>query len=184
MIFSPTSIPDCFVISIEPQSDDRGFFARTFCVDEFTAHGLNAQVVQSSVSFNERRGTLRGLHLQLPPSAEAKLVRCIRGAIFDVVLDLRPGAAFGNCEAVELSASNRDALYIPEGVAHGFLTLAAETEIEYQMSARYDPTAFCGVNWRDAAVAVAWPLQGEPFVSERDQSLPSFEEAAARWRQR
>jgi dTDP-4-dehydrorhamnose 3,5-epimerase len=159
VIFEPTPIGGAFVIDMEPVTDDRGFFARTFCQDEFRRHGLDPCVAQCGISFSERAGTLRGMHLQSPPHAEAKLVRCTRGAIHDVILDLRADSpTFGHWWAVELTAATVRMVYVPEGVAHGFQTLEPDTEVSYQMSRAYVPEAATGVRWDDPAFGVEWPL--------------------------
>jgi dTDP-4-dehydrorhamnose 3,5-epimerase len=181
MIFTPTTIPDVFVIDIEPKEDVRGFFARTACVDEFAAHGLSFQLAQASVSWNARRGTLRGLHYQAAPHGETKIVRCTAGAIYDVALDVRPGSpACGHWIGVELSAANRRSLFLPEGVAHGFQTLADGSEVFYEMTARYHPEAARGVRWNDPKLAIAWPLPDIAFLSETDRALPDLATVMAR----
>ena len=172
MRFTETRVAGAFLIEPEPIADERGLFARTFCQEEFEAHGLNPCVAQCNLSLNHRKGTLRGLHYQAAPHQEAKLVRCTSGAIWDVALDLRPGspshrAWFG----AELAAGNRAMLYVPEGCAHGFLPLADATEVAYQMSAPYEPAAARGVRWDDPAFGIDWP--GEVLViNERDRSYP------------
>ncbi len=174
MIFSPTKLQGAFIIDIEHREDDRGFFARSWCQDEFAAHGLNPRLVQCNVSFNRKRGTLRGLHLQVTPYAEAKLVRCTRGRLYDVAVDLRKDSAtFRQWVAVELSAENRRMLYVPEGMAHGFETLEDETEVFYQMSEFHHPEAARGVRWNDAALGIAWPLV-PPVLSDRDRAYPDL----------
>lgn len=174
MLFKPLIIPGAFVIDLELVWDERGFFARTFCREEFEIRGLIAEFVQCSLSFNIRRGTLRGMHYQAAPHGEAKLVRCTRGAIYDVLLDLRPSSpAHLQWEAVELSADNRRMVYIPEGVAHGFQTLEDETEIFYQMSQPYAPDAARGVRWDDQAFGIDWP-PAERTISLRDRTYPDF----------
>ena len=175
MIFREAAIPGVFVIEPERREDNRGFFARTWCQREFAEHGLNPHLVQCSISLNRRRGTLRGIHYQEPPHAEAKLIRCTRGAIWDVALDLRLGLpTFGQHVGVELSADNRAALYIPEGVAHGFQTLVDDTEVLYQMSEFYAPEAGRGVRFDDPAFAIRWPVP-DPILLERDRAYPDFE---------
>ena len=173
MIFNETAIPGAFLIEPERIEDDRGYFARTWCRDEFEARGLNPALVQCSASFNARRGTLRGMHYQAAPHSEAKLVRCTRGAIFDVVVDLRPGStAFGRWAAVELSAENGRALYVPEGCGHGFQTLADGSEVFYQMSREYHPDSARGVRWDDPSLAIEWPPVELRTISEGDKTLP------------
>jgi dTDP-4-dehydrorhamnose 3,5-epimerase len=172
MNFAPCPLEGAVVIDIAPARDERGFFARTFCAREFAARGLAADLRQCSVSFNARRGTLRGLHFQAAPHEEDKLVRCTAGAVFDVIVDLRPGSAtrhdwFG----LELSAANRRALYVPRGFAHGFLSLAPDTELLYMISADYVPDAARGVRWNDPAIGIAWPA-APAVISARDAAYP------------
>src|ERR1700733_915863 len=160
MKFSETKLPGVFEIDLVRNSDGRGFFARSWCHREAGDHGLNPRIVQCNISFNLRKGTLRGMHYQEEPFPEAKLVRCTNGAIYDVVLDLRPNSpAFKNWIGVTLTAGNRRMLYIPEGCAHGFLTLEDETEVFYQMSEFYHPESSRGVRWDDPAFQVAWPAE-------------------------
>jgi dTDP-4-dehydrorhamnose 3,5-epimerase len=174
VIFEPTPIAGAFVIGAEPVADERGFFARTFCTDEFLRQGLEPCVSQCGVSFSTRRGTLRGIHLQAPPHAEAKLVRCTRGAVYDVILDLRDGSpAFGSWWAVELTPASCRLLYVPEGVAHGFQTLEPDTEVSYQMSRAHVPEAATGVRWDDPAFGIAWPLE-VTAISADDLSRADF----------
>lgn len=175
MIFKETPLPGAFVLETRRFQDERGFFARTFSVDEFAAHGLDTDVVQCSVSFNHRRGTLRGLHFQEAPHEETKLVRCTRGAIWDVIVDIRPGSPTrGRHFALVLSAEERNALYIPKGMAHGFISLEDSTEVFYQISERYSPEHARGYRWDDPTFAIPWP---EPVavISDRDRELPLFE---------
>lgn len=175
MKFHETKIPGVFEIHIEPLDDERGFFARAWSLEEFKTHGLNTRLVQCSISFNERKGTLRGVHYQSAPFEEAKLVRCTRGAIYDVALDLRPSSpAFKNWFATVLTAENHHMVYVPEGCAHGFLTLEAKSEVFYQMSEIYSAESARGVRWDDPAFRIAWPENVE-VISERDRSYPSFE---------
>jgi dTDP-4-dehydrorhamnose 3,5-epimerase len=163
-----------FRVDMDRLEDDRGFFARSWCSREAEAHGLNPRIVQCNVSFNRRRGTLRGMHFQIAPHEEAKLVRCIRGALVDVIVDLRPeSATFKKWEAFELTDDNRSAIYIPEGFAHGFQTLSDDTEVLYQMSEFYSPACARGVRWNDPAFGIAWPL-ANPIVSSKDASYPDF----------
>jgi dTDP-4-dehydrorhamnose 3,5-epimerase len=175
MIFTPTSLPGVFIVDVERREDERGFLGRSWCQREAAAHAIEVDWVQCNVSFNAKRGTLRGMHYQRAPHAEAKLVRVTRGAIHDVALDLRPDSrSFLQYVAVTLSAENRRALYIPAAdVAHGFLTLEDDTEVFYQMSAFYHPDSAVGVRWSDPAFGIAWP---EPVraISDRDASNPDF----------
>lgn len=175
MRLSDTSIPGVVLIDLEPAYDDRGLFARIWDPEEFRAHGLDDQFVQWSISRSLRRGTLRGMHFQLPPGAECKMVRCTRGAIYDVVLDLRKeSAAYRQWFAVELSVSNLRSLRIPVGCAHGFQTLADETDVEYAISTVYHPAHSRGVRWDDPAIGIRWPEVAERVLSERDRSFPDF----------
>jgi dTDP-4-dehydrorhamnose 3,5-epimerase len=175
MRFEPLAIDGAALVRIEPNRDARGFFARAFCVDEFSAAGLPTQLVQASVSYNERAATVRGMHFQWPPSQEGKLVRCIRGRLYDVLLDLRPRSpTYLQHLAVTLDEDNHDAVFIPPGIAHGFQTLLPRTEIWYQMTDRYVPELAAGVRWNDPAFAIRWPLP-ESVISERDASYPDFD---------
>lgn len=174
MTFSETPLAGAFVIDLEPRADERGFFARTFCRLEFEAHGLNANVVQCNTSFNHKAGTLRGMHYQKALSREAKLVRCVRGSIQDVIVDLRPDSiTYGRSFAVNLSDDNHRALYVPESFAHGFQTLADQSEIEYQMSEYYAPGTAAGYRYDDPAFAIDWPLE-VTVISPLDLAWPSF----------
>lgn len=177
MIFRETAIDGVRIVEPELHEDDRGFFARTWDADEFAAHGLNRRLVQASISFNRRRGTLRGLHYQAAPHEEAKLVRCTAGAIFDVAVDLRRGSpTFKGWIGVELSGKNRLALYVPEGCAHGFLTLANDAEVNYQISTAHVAEAARGVRFDDPVFGIGWP--GEIVViNERDRSYADFASA-------
>jgi dTDP-4-dehydrorhamnose 3,5-epimerase len=175
MIFRETEISQVTEIFPEMKTDERGFFARAWCQREFEAQGLNPRLVQCNISFNERKGTLRGMHYQIGAHAEAKLVRCTHGSIYDVVLDLRTQSpTFKNWVAATLTAEKRNMLYVPEGCAHGFLTLDDETEVLYQMSQYYDADSGRGVRWNDPAFQIAWPAQVE-VISERDRTYPDFE---------
>lgn len=175
MRFLNTKLPGVYTIEPERHVDERGYFARTWCRHEFEAHGLNPNLAQCSVSFNHRKGTLRGMHYQAAPYEEAKLVRCTRGAIYDVALDLRrESPTFKGWVAAELTADNGRLLYIPEGVAHGFVTLEENTEVFYQISLPYEPEAARGVHWNDPAFAIRWPDAGNLTLSERDRAYPDF----------
>jgi dTDP-4-dehydrorhamnose 3,5-epimerase len=175
MIFERTNIAGVFFISMELHSDERGFFARSWCTKEFEEHGLRPNVVQCSISRNHKRGTLRGMHFQAEPFQEAKLVRCTSGSLYDVALDLRPDSlTYLQWTAAELTAENHRALYIPGGCAHGFLTLEDNTEALYQMSEFYHPETARGVRWNDAAFGIAWPRSVE-VISDRDQTYADFE---------
>lgn len=177
MRFIETGLADAWLIDVETHEDERGLFARTFCADEFEAHGLPPQFVQCSTSYNAREATLRGLHYQAAPHLEGKLVRCTRGAIFDVMVDLRKRSdAFGKFRAFELSADNRRAVYIPPGFAHGFLTLTDEAEVLYQMTCPYAPGFSRGVRWDDATIGIEWP-SAPKVLSEADRRLPLLKDA-------
>jgi len=172
--FVALGVPGAFRIEIEPRTDARGAFARTFCAREFAARGLAERFVQTSLSLNARRGTLRGLHWQAPPHEEAKLVRCVRGRIYDVLVDVRRGShAFRQHVAVELSADARDAVYVPPGVAHGFLTLEDDCEVHYAMSEPHAPDAARGARWDDPAFGIVWP-EPPAVISERDRAWPDL----------
>lgn len=174
MKFSATQIPGVTVVESEPTVDERGSFARSFCGAEFAAAGLTLTVAQANVSHNTRRGTLRGMHYQAEPKPEPKLVGCLRGAIFDVAVDLRPGSpAFCSWTGVELTESNGRALFIPPGCAHGFLTLADDSLVSYLMGEFYDPALARGVRWDDPAFGIAWP-ERPAVISARDAAYPDF----------
>jgi dTDP-4-dehydrorhamnose 3,5-epimerase len=176
MTFHETKLAGVFEIALDLNSDERGFFARSWCQKEFERQGLNPKVVQCNISFNVRRGTLRGIHYQDAPCPEAKLVRCTKGSIYDVVVDLRPASAtFKDWIAVVLTAEKGNMLYVPEGCAHGFLTLEDETEVFYQMSEFYHAELSRGVRFDDPAFQIAWPDKIE-VISERDRTYPNFEE--------
>jgi dTDP-4-dehydrorhamnose 3,5-epimerase len=178
MIFASTPLEGAWIIDSERVSDRRGFFARTFCAHEFAARGLKATVAQASLSYSRAKGTLRGMHFQRPPVSEAKLVRCTRGAIHDVIVDLRPWSpSFLAHVAVELTAENRRALYIPDGFAHGFQTLADDTEVVYQMSEFYAPGHEAGLRHDDPSLALEWPL-AVTEISEKDRRWPDLDPGA------
>jgi dTDP-4-dehydrorhamnose 3,5-epimerase len=175
MRFVATSIADVWIVQLEPACDDRGFFARTFCAAEFAQRGLESRLAQCSLSYNRHKGTLRGLHYQPPPKSEAKLVRCERGALFDVAVDLRRHSpTFGKWLGVELTAENHQALYIPHGCAHGFQTLIDDTGVSYSISEFYDPSLTRGIRWNDPALGIEWPLAFSPILSDRDRDLPTL----------
>ena len=172
MIYRYTPISGVFLIESERRADSRGWFSRTYCSEEFSEMGLETNFVQCSTSYNELRGTLRGLHYQTVPHSETKLVRCTRGAIFDVVVDIRPESpTFGKWVAAELSGNDGAMLYIPEGCAHGFQTLVPNTEIFYQISAPYQAACSSGIRWDDPSLDIDWPI-ATPIISERDSELP------------
>ena len=175
MIFTETPLKGAYVIDPERLADERGFFARTWCRREFEAHGLNPELAQCNISYNRRKGTLRGMHYQVAPHAETRLVRCTSGAVYDVIVDLRPqSATFKRWFPIELTADNRRMLYIPEGVAHGFFTLCDDTEVFYQMSGFYAPECARGVRWNDPAFGFEWPDEIQ-VMAERDRSYPDFQ---------
>lgn len=175
MIFQPTHLDGVCTIDVERAEDQRGFFGRIYCQQEFASRGLCSQFNQVSLSFNNRRGTVRGMHYQTSPSTEAKTVRVVRGAIFDVAIDIRDGSATrGQWMSVELTQDNRRALYIPEGFAHGFQTLADDTEVLYQISSDYDVTKARGFRWNDPAFGIDWPLDVS-VISERDLNYADYE---------
>lgn len=177
MKFEPTEVAGAFLIRLEKREDDRGFFARLFCEDEFSAQGLETSFVQINTSLSKIKGTLRGLHYQLPPAAEVKLIRCLAGALYDVVLDLRPDSkTFGKWFGAELTAENRTMMYVPRGCAHGFLTLRPDTEAFYLVSDRYAPSAERGVGYSDKKFAVEWPA-APVEISEKDKAWPAFDPA-------
>ena len=175
MNFTPTPLAGAYVLVLERREDDRGFFARSFCQKEFAEHGLNPRIAQCNVSFNAKRGTLRGMHYQAAPYQEAKVVRCTQGSVWDVIIDLRrESPTFKRWHGIELSAENRLALYIPEGFAHGFQTLADASELLYIMSEFYNANASRGLCWDDPAFAIQWPLPNA-HMSDRDRNFPRFQ---------
>lgn len=174
MIFTETELEGAFVVDPEKLGDERGFFARAWDRQEFEAHGLNPQLAQCNISFNKEKGTLRGMHYQAAPYEEAKLVRCTRGAIYDVAVDLRPDSpTFKQWVGAELTVDNRRMLYVPEGFAHGFQTLEDDTEVFYQVSAFYSPDHGRGVRWDDLAFGIKWPTETRVIV-DRDRKYPDF----------
>jgi len=175
MIFAETPLLGAYVIEIEKHEDDRGFFARSWCVREFAAKGLDHRLVQCNVSFNKVRGTLRGLHYQIPPHAEVKLVRCTKGSLFDVIVDLRKDSTtFLKWFAIELTATNHRMLYIPKLFAHGFQTLEDDTEIFYQMSEFYELAASKGLRWNDPRLGINWP-DADRTMSQKDRAYSNLE---------
>lgn len=175
MTLTETPIAGAWLLEIQPISDERGFFARSLCVDTLAAQGLEGRMLQQSVSFNQQRGTLRGMHYQNAPHEEIKLVRVTQGRIYDVILDLRRNSpSYLRWHAVELSADNHRTLYIPKGVAHGFQTLEDRSEVFYQMAQAYVPGYSCGVRWDDPAFAIDWPLAVQA-MSSRDTSYPDYD---------
>ncbi|EMI55784.1 dTDP-4-dehydrorhamnose 3,5-epimerase [Rhodopirellula sallentina] len=177
MRFLPTRFADAWLIEPDLIADQRGFFARTWCQREFTEFGLDSDLVQCSVSFNRNAGTLRGMHFQTAPHEETKLVRCTRGSILDVIVDLRKKSkTFGVHECFELNAENHRSVYIPKGFAHGFQTLEPESEVFYQMAHYYHAESAAGFHYKDLTIGIAWPIEAS-CVSEKDERLPSFDEA-------
>jgi dTDP-4-dehydrorhamnose 3,5-epimerase len=173
MIFTETKLRCSYVIEPEPHADERGLFTRTFCRQEFIARGLNPNIAQCNISFNQRKGTLRGLHYQTKPFEEAKLVRCARGAIFDVIVDMRSGSpTYRQWTSVELTQDNHKALYVPEGFAHGFQTLDDNSEVLYQMSESYHPDHSGGIRWDDPTLGITWPTVAHRIISAKDLTYP------------
>ena len=174
MIFRETRLKGAYIVDIERREDERGFFARTWCQREFEAHGLNPRLAQCSISFNAKKGTLRGMHYQVKPFEEAKLVRCTRGSLCDIIVDLRwDSPTFKDHLGVTLTSDNRAMFYIPEGFAHGFLTLEDETEVQYQISEFYAPDHARGFRWNDPAFGIVWPSD-IMVISDRDRNYPDF----------
>ncbi len=184
MTFTETRLKGAFIVDLEPRGDDRGFFARSFCQREFEAHGLKPLIAQANISFNYRKGTVRGLHFQFPPAAETKFVRCSRGAIVDVIVDLRPESpTWLQHAAVELSADNRRGLYVPERFAHGYQVLEDGTETTYQVGEFYTPSAESGLRYSDPRLAIAWPLPASD-MSPKDQAWALLEDVEPELRRR
>lgn len=176
MIFRETPLPGAYIIEVDRRVDARGFFARIWCSDEFSTHGLKTDLVQCNLSWSERRGTLRGMHYQTEPFRETKLVRCVRGAIFDAIIDLRTDSStFKQWFGVELTAESRAAIYVPEGFAHGVQTLTDDTEIVYFVTAPYSAEHESGVRWNDPTFGIEWPVR-DAIVSEKDAQIPDFRE--------
>lgn len=174
MIYTETKLKGAFIVDIAPNIDKRGFFARSWCVQESVDAGLNTSLVQCNISFNDKKGTLRGMHFQKSPFGEIKLVRCTRGGIYDVIIDIRPESdTFRQWVAVELTQDNYRSLYIPEGFAHGFCTLEDNTEVFYQMSSEYVSKAAAGIRWNDPSIDIEWP-EMEYILSQRDMQFPDF----------
>ena len=174
MIFNETELKGAYVIDLERFEDKRGFFSRSWCKEEFKKHGLNDRLIQCNISFNKKAGTLRGMHFQIHPYEEAKLVRCTMGSIFDVIIDLRKNSpSYKKYLGITMTSENRKMLYVPEGFAHGFLTLEDKTEIFYQMSEFYAPECARGYRWNDPAFGIKWP-QNVSVISERDRDYPDY----------
>jgi dTDP-4-dehydrorhamnose 3,5-epimerase len=179
MLFESLDVYQAFLVRIERHDDARGFFARTFCMREFAAAGLPTAAVQTSISFNTARGTVRGMHFQWPPSREGKLVRCLRGSVFDVLLDLRPHSpTYLQHVSIALDEENRNAVFVPHGVAHGFQTLSNSTEVLYQMTDEYAPDLGVGFRWNDPSFGIDWPLRNGIVISERDAVYTDFDRPA------
>lgn len=177
MRFQKTDLDGAWLIDLEPVCDNRGFFSRTFCVNEFGARGMETRFVQHSLSYSARQGTLRGMHFQSAPHSEVKLIECTKGAIYDVIIDIRPQSVnFGQWRGYELTSGSRRQLYVPEGFAHGFQTLADDTEVRYLISAMYEPSAAKGLRFNDPAFAIPWPLPVS-VISSKDQDWPDFAKA-------
>ena len=175
MKFIATPLAGAYIVDIDPTSDERGFFARTFCADEFAEFGFDAATLECSASFNASKGTLRGMHYQAPPHEEDKLIRCTAGAIFDVIIDIRAGSpSYGRWFGTELTASNRRALLAPKGFAHGFISLADATEVLYMISAPHAPESAYGFIWNDPKVGIAWPMK-PVVISARDAAYQALE---------
>lgn len=176
MIFTETKLKGAFIIDIDPHEDERGFFARTWCEDEFNRYGLTSRLVQCNISYNKKKGTLRGMHYQIEPYPEAKLVRCTNGVIYDVIIDLREeSATFKQWFSLELSSKNRRALYVPEYFAHGFQTLTDDAEVFYQMSEAYHPESARGLRWDDSTFQIIWPI-ASVIISKKDQLYNTWKE--------
>ena len=177
MIFHETKLKGAYIIELEKRSDDRGFFARTFCRKEFDELGLTSDIVQTNISFSRMKGTLRGMHYQRPPHQETKLIRCTKGALYDVIIDLRRDSpTYKQWLGVELSAQNYKMLFIPRDFAHGFLTLEPDTEVVYEVSEFYTPQAECGLRWNDPAFGIVWPRDVNK-ISEKDADWPDYDGA-------
>jgi dTDP-4-dehydrorhamnose 3,5-epimerase len=174
MIFTETPLAGAYTIALEPREDERGFFARAFCQNELAAKGLETQIVQANMSYNFKRGTLRGMHYQVPPHAEVKMVRCIAGAIYDVIVDLRPDSPTRlKWHGVELSAANRTMLYVPKGFGHGYQALTDDTEVLYMVTEFYTSGAERGMRWDDPAIGIRWPIPN-PILSPKDAAHPDY----------
>ena len=176
MLFHETELKGAFIIEVKKLEDERGFFGRSFCMKEFEEHGLNPAVVQANVSYNKKKATLRGMHYQVSPYEETKLVRCVRGAIYDVIIDLRKDSeTYRKWIGVELTEGSYRMLFVPEGFAHGFITLNDETEVIYQVSQFYTPGSEKGLRWNDPAFQIEWPLTPE-IISEKDKGHPDYQD--------
>jgi dTDP-4-dehydrorhamnose 3,5-epimerase len=177
MIFTETKLKGAYIVQLERIKDERGFFARAWCKKEFEQHGLISRLVQCNFHFNGKRGVLRGMHYQIAPNEETKLVRCTKGSIYDVIIDLRPNSStYKQWIGVELNAKNRHMLFVPEGFAHGYQTLVNDTEVFYQVSEFYYPEAERGVRWNDPVFGVEWPITDNLKISEKDENQPDYVE--------
>ncbi len=175
MIFTKTSLKDAFIVELEKKEDHRGFFARSWDIKEFDSHGLNSNLVQCNISFSKKRGTLRGMHYQKNPFEESKLIRCTKGKIFDVIIDLRPSSeTFKKWLGVELTEENYKMLFVPEGFAHGYQSLVDNSEIVYQVSEFYTPNSESGIHWNDPSFKIGWPIE-EKVITEKDDSWKPFD---------
>lgn len=176
MKFTETKLKGAFILELQEMRDDRGYFARTFCTRELEEHGLISDVKQANMSWNDKAGTLRGMHFQFAPYEETKLIRCTQGALYDVIIDLRKGSdTYRQWIGVELSADNHKALFVPRDFAHGFITLTANTEAFYMVSQSYQPGSEGGIRWNDPQFAIDWPIEPE-VISEKDAAWPDYEE--------
>lgn len=175
MIFKQTKLKGAFIIEMEPIGDIRGFFARAWCKKEFEKHGLRSDFVQANITFNKHKGTLRGMHYQVAPYQEAKVVRCIKGSLFDVIIDLCPDSpTYREWVGIELTEDNYRMLYLPEGFAHGYKTLEDNTEVSYQVSQFYCPESERGIRWNDPGFGIGWPETSELVISDKDKNWPDF----------
>lgn len=181
MIFKKTKLKDAVIIELEKNEDTRGFFARSWCEKEFADNGINSVIKQCNISYNSKKGTLRGMHYQVPPHEEEKLVRCIKGEIYDVIIDLRPQSpTYLKHLGITLNEENRKMLFIPKGFAHGFQTMCDDTEVFYHMSAFYEPVAQRGIRWDDANFAIQWPNVENRIISEKDKQYSDFQHSRSR----
>lgn len=175
MKFIETKLKSAFVIEPEKLGDERGFFARIWCQREFKAHGLNPNLAQSSIALSKKKGTMRGMHYQLPPHEEAKLIRCTKGSLYDVIIDLRPASeTYKQWFGIEITAENYKMVYVPEGFAHGYQTLLDDTEVLYLISDFYTPECYTGVRWNDPVFGIVWPIAENVIISEKDKNCPDF----------
>lgn len=177
MLFEPTTLEGAYVVELQRHQDERGFFARTWCKREFAEQGLVSELVQANTALTHRKGTIRGLHYQLAPHAETKLVRCVRGAIFDVIVDLRPASAtYCRWFGTRLTSDNGRMIYVPEGFAHGYQALSDDSEIFYLVSEFYAPVSERGIRWNDPRFKISWPISDAVIISEKDRNLPDYKD--------